>query len=65
MNFVMQHMVNIAAMKQITLESFGEVWNLFVFHYNDLWSQATPLFIQPFIQADIKAHMKAPYHWPL
>ena len=41
-------------------------------HYSDVtgtsWrlkSPATPLFVQPFVQAHIKGNIKAPRHWPL
>ena len=30
-----------------------------------LKSPASPLFTQPFIQAQIKENIKAPRHWPL
>ena len=30
-----------------------------------LKSPASPLFVQPFIQAHIKENIKAPRHWPL
>ena len=36
-------------------------------HYNDvtMGAMASPLFIQLFIQAQIKENIKAPRHWPL
>ena len=30
-----------------------------------LKSQASPMFTQPFIQAQIKENIKGPRHWPL
>ena len=40
-------------------------WSLQRRHNGRLKSPASPLFTQPFIEAQIKENIKAPRHWPL